>query len=411
MQQTRLQIEHQCPQCGAPITLEEADHLIDCEFCKVKSYLVARDFFRYMLPHKAPKNRELVYVPYWRFKGMLFSCIEDEIRQKIIDVSHQGLESGHFPASLGLRSQTLKLKFVTPEAEGRFLSPRLSYDKFLEIIELRFSEFLPKPIYHQSFIGESLSQIFAPFYLDSKIYDAILNRPVSQEPQEDFNLQAFDGGRPKWNVQFLPALCPDCGWDLDGSRDSLVLTCRNCKSAWQAGKKGYSRLKFAHMPEEGEKVLFLPFYRIKAEVEGMTLGSYADMVKVGNLPKVVQASWKDIPFRFWFPAFKVRPKDLLRFSKYLTLTQPQNQFVPTLPGGPMQPVTLPVKEAVEGLKTTLAAFLKPPRLMFPKLSGLQITPKSYILIYLPFHQKGNELSQPAFNLRINRNLLTFAKNL
>ena len=139
MQQTRLQIEHQCPQCGGPITLEEADHLIDCEFCKVKSFLVARDLFRYMLPHKAPENRELVYVPYWRFKGMLFSCIEDEIKKKIIDVSHQGLESGHFPASLGLRSQTLKLRFVTPEAEGRFLSPRLSYAKFLEIIEYRFS--------------------------------------------------------------------------------------------------------------------------------------------------------------------------------------------------------------------------------------------------------------------------------
>ena len=35
-----------------------------------------------------------------------------------------------------------------------------------------------------------------------------------------------------------------------------------------------------------------------------------------------QAAWKDIPFRFWFPAFKVRPEDLLRFSKYLTLSQP-----------------------------------------------------------------------------------------
>jgi len=411
MQQTRLQIEHQCPQCGGPITLEETDHLIDCEFCKVKSFLVARDLFRYMLPHKAPENRELVYVPYWRFKGMLFSCIEDEIRQKIIDVSHQGLESGHFPASLGLRSQTLKLRFVTSEAEGRFLSPRLPYDKFLEIIEHRFSEFLPKPIYHQSFIGESLSQIFAPFYIDSKIYDAVLNRPVSQEPPEGLDLQSFDGGRPKSDVQFLPALCPDCGWDLDGSRDSLVLTCRNCKSAWQAGKKEYTRLKFACMPEDGKNILYLPFYRIRAEVEGMTLESYADMVKVGNLPKVVQAAWKDIPFRFWFPAFKVRPEDLLRFSKYLTLSQPQNEFVSTLPGGPMQPVTLPVKEAVEGLKTTLASFLKPPGLMFPKLSGVQITPKSYVMIYLPFHLKGNELSQPAFNLRINRNLLTFARNL
>ncbi len=410
MPQTRLQIEHQCPQCGAPITLEETDHLVECAFCRVKSYLVPEELFRYVLPHKAQGNRELIYVPYWHFKGMLFSCVEDEIRPRIVDTSLLGLESSHFPASLGLRSQTLKLRFVTPEAEGLFLSPSLSNQKFQEIIEHRFSESLPRPIYSQSFIGESLSQIFSPFYIDSKIYDAVLNRPVS-DPPEDFDPRVFDKGRPKADIRFLPALCPNCGWDLDGSRDSLVLTCRNCKSAWQAGKKGYTRLRLAHLPEEGENILYLPFYRIKADVKGMPLASYADMVKLGNLPKVIQPGWKEIPFRFWFPAFKVRPRDLLRFSKYLTLSQPRNAFAPTLPGGPMHPVTLPVKEAVEGLKTTLAGFLRPPRIMFPKLSDIHITPKSYALIYLPFHLKGNELSQPAFNLRINRNLLTFARNL
>lgn len=406
-----LQIEHQCPQCGAPITLDETDHLITCEFCRVKSFLAGGDVYKYMLPHKAPENKELIYVPYWHFKGMLFSCIEDGIKNRLVDVSHQALSSPAFPASLGLRSQTLKLRFVAPEARGRFLSPLLPYQKFLEITETRFNESLPKPIYYQSFIGESLSQIFAPFYMDSKIYDAVLNRELSEGLPEDFDVQSFKADHPRWNVRFLPALCPECGWDLEGERDALVVTCPNCKSAWQAGKKGYTRLKFAHMPEAGDDLLFLPFYSIKAEVRGVSLNSYADMVKAGNLPKVVQPGWEDLPFRFWFPAFKVRPDDLLRFSKHLTLSQPRNEFSPAFPDGPMHPVTLAIREAVEGLKTTLASFIRPSRIMFPKLSEITITPKSYVLIYLPFHLKGNELSQPAFRLRINKNLLTFARHL
>ncbi|MGD9137268.1 MAG: hypothetical protein PVH42_10930, partial [Desulfobacterales bacterium] len=32
-------IEYQCPQCGAPATIEETDRLFTCQFCRVNSYL------------------------------------------------------------------------------------------------------------------------------------------------------------------------------------------------------------------------------------------------------------------------------------------------------------------------------------------------------------------------------------
>ncbi|MCK7515939.1 MAG: hypothetical protein MZV70_76205 [Desulfobacterales bacterium] len=64
-----FQIEHQCPQCGAPANLEETDRLFACPFCRVKSFLLTRDYFRYVLPAKNPAGKELVYFPYWRFKG------------------------------------------------------------------------------------------------------------------------------------------------------------------------------------------------------------------------------------------------------------------------------------------------------------------------------------------------------
>ncbi|MDY7038511.1 MAG: hypothetical protein SV375_20435, partial [Thermodesulfobacteriota bacterium] len=155
-----------------------------------------------------------------------------------------------------------------------------------------------------------------------------------------------------------------------------------------------------------------PFWRIKAKVSGLALDSYADLVKAANLPKVVQKHWKDMAFHFWSPAFKVRPPDFLRFSLNLTLSQPQGEeWIPDLPELETYPVTLPIMEAVKGLKLNIAGFIKPRRTMFSKLQEIDIKAKSFILVYIPFNIKGNELSNPPFRLRINKKLLGFARHL
>ena len=92
---------------------------------------------------------------------MLFSCVSNGIKHRIVDVSYQAINSQHFPISVGLRSQTMKLRFVSPETEGHFLHPSLPYGEMVGIIEKRFSGSLMKPIFHQSFIGESLSRIYS----------------------------------------------------------------------------------------------------------------------------------------------------------------------------------------------------------------------------------------------------------
>jgi hypothetical protein len=408
---SRFLIEHQCPQCGAPATLEETDHLFACEFCRVKSYLLSKDFFRYTLPHSAPEGKDLVFFPYWRFKGMLFSCVCDGIKHRIVDVSQQALSSQVFPFSVGLRSQVLKLRFVSPETEGYFLQPKLPFEEVLENIEGRFSASLPEPVYHRAFVGQTLSQINSPFYLDAKLYDAVLNKPVPSSLPEDFDISAFAGGPPDWRIQFIPALCPNCGWDLVGERDSLVLTCKNCDSAWYPGKTKFKKLKFVHIPDGSDEVTYLPFYRIRADISGITLQSYSDLVKVANLPGVVQREWEKRAFYFWTPAFKVRPKDFLRFAGNVTLSQPQEEFVPELPKSELYPVTLPITEAVKSQKLNLAGFMKPKKTLFPRLPEIDIKPKNFLLVYMPFHQRGNELSHPTFRLRINKNLLAFARHL
>jgi hypothetical protein len=133
-------------------------------------------------------------------------------------------------------------------------------------------------------------------------------------------------------------------------------------------------------------------------------------VKTANMAKVVQAGWEEKPFRFWTPAFKIRPDDFLFFSRNMTLSQPPKEYVAELPQGEVLPVTMPLPDAVESLKINLASFIKPPK-MLQVLDTVQIKAKSVVLVYIPFQKSGKELFQPAFNLRTNKTLLEYAKNL
>jgi ribosomal protein L37AE/L43A len=404
-------IEHQCPQCGAPAILKETDRLFSCEFCRVNSYLLQDGFFRYMLPNAAPKAKDLVFFPYWRFKGMLFSCVDSGIEHKFIDVSHQAVESRYFPSSLGLRSQALKLNFVTPEISGYFLKPTFSFKKAMDIFQHRFSKSLPNPVFQQSHVGDTVSLIYSPFYKEEKIYDAVLNKAVMTVPADDFETASLPGGRPNWRTQFIPTLCPGCGWDLEGRRDALVLNCKNCNSIWSPTKNGFKQLKFSIMHTKDENVIYLPFWRIKADVNGITLNSYADLVRIANLPKAIQRNWEDKEFRFWCPAFKVRPRVFIRLGRSITLSQPMEKMLRELPDARIHPVTLPMKEAVESLIINLASFMKPQKDLFPLLQDITIKPKSYLLVLIPFVEQHHEFIQPALYLTLNKNQLSLASNL
>ena len=64
----------------------------------------------------------------------------------------------------------------------------------------------------------------------------------------------------------------------------------------------------------------------------------------------MQSGWDDVPFRFWIPAFKVRPRLFLRLASHLTVSQPREELIPELPANRIHPCTLPVKEAIESLE-------------------------------------------------------------
>ncbi len=401
-----LLIDYQCHQCGAPVELKETDRIFTCAYCRVKSCLIPGGVFRYVIPHAVADGKDIVFFPYWRYRGILYSCIESEIQHQFVDVTHQAVESPHFPVTMGLRAQAMRLAFVSPNTPGRFLAPALSLQDILKRQEARFkSETAGRKVHLQSHVGDVLSLIYSPFYIDKQVIDAVLNRPVSGILPASFMNTLQQSGLPELQMRFLSAICPSCGWDLSGERNALVLACTNCNSAWQPVGDSLKPVPVGFLSDE-DADLFLPFWRIKADVSGIPLSSYADLVHLANLPKVVQPGWDQVEFRFWSPAFRPGPRDFLSLSVRMNLTQPREELKSGNPPGPLYPATLPISEAVDTLKTSLAGMMKPVETGFPQLQQIRIKALRAVLAYIPFRSGHQEWIQPHYSIVINKNMLS-----
>lgn len=372
--------------------------------------MLTRDYFRYVLPAKNPSGKELYYFPYWRFKGVLLFTTAAGNDHKFVDVNHCASDTPGIPRTLGLRAQAMKLKFAAPEMEGHFIPPSTSFAETFRGFQKRLSQGLPKPILSCAHIGESMGILYSPFYTNGKLYDAVLDQPVA-ELSDGFPHDGDQGDNKDWKAHFIPALCPDCGWDLAGERDALVLHCRNCSSAWYPSREQLTRVESFTLRHAEEGSFCLPFWQISCDITEMTLKNYADLLNIANLPRVAEKSFEEREFSFWTPAFKVRAQVFLRVAESLTLIQAQPMLAPSLPSGRHHPVTLPVEEACESLKIVLAGFLKPRRMVADLLPRVTIHPTHFRLAYLPFREDPHDYLQPQTQVTLNKNLLSLSRNL
>lgn len=407
---TVFRIEHQCPQCGAPAALEETDRLFACPFCRVRSVLTVRDYFRYVLPAKNPAGRELVYAPYWRFKGFLLFSLPGGVEHKYVDVNQLGIDMGALPPSLGLRAQAMKLRFAAPDMEGRFLPPSRSFTETFAAFQQRFGRGMGSGALAGAHLGDAIGLLYSPFYTASRLVDAILDKPLGAVP-DGFETAAAAAGKPDGGVGFLPALCPGCGWDLEGERDALVLGCGNCGSTWAPSAGALTRVECDCLGGDGEGLLYLPFWQTSCAISGIELTTYADLVAVANLPKVVQPGFESRSFSFWTPAFKIRASVYLRLAQGLSLLQPQQLLRPGRPPGRHHPATLPADEAAKTLKVIFSGMIKPAQRLAEILPAVGIRPLGHRLAYLPFQEDRHDYIQPHSRIAINKNMLALSRSL
>jgi len=403
-------VEQECPQCGGPIELDETDHLLSCPYCSIKNFIFAPNYFRLVLPHKAP-NKEIIYAPYLRFKGNVYYCHDLTISHRFVDITRAGLKARVIPSSLGLRPQAMKMKFVTPDTQGSFLKFSLKAMDVVEKAANLSSASSSGQISHRAFIGETLSLIYLPLYLEGdKLFDAILNRHIDNVPSQDI-FESDLVSNPKWELTFMPTICPDCGWNLDGEKDSVVLTCPNCYSAWEATKGKFRKVDLWSVPGQDEGTEYLPFWSISATSTGVEIKSFADFIRVTNQPIVIKKEWEDMEMSFWTPAFKIRPKLFLRLSSQITVTRRDFQLERKIPGKGLYPVTLPQTEAVQAMKLTLAGSAVNKKKVLPHLPGVKFDIKRSSLVYLPFSDTGHDMALQNASISINKQALEFGRKL
>jgi hypothetical protein len=59
----------------------------------------------------------------------------------------------------------------------------------------------------------------------------------------------------------------------------------------------------------------------------------------------------------------------------------------------------------------LAGIIRPQKVVQERLAGIQIKPRRYLLVYLPFEIRHHDLVQTTYHIAVNRNQLALAGNL
>lgn len=395
-----LTIEQNCPSCGASIVLQEDDRLIRCMYCDVNNYKLDSVAGRYLLPSRLPPHiseSQLFYTPYLRFKGSIFYVRDAEVKHKIVDTSRIGIEAENIAASLGLRPQAMRLTPVVSTVQGDFICQTVPtksvFAKAVMVTEL-FSEKSERAVYHRAFVGETLSRIYQPCYLHAGgVFDAVDNRRIGNERLFARHMARTCASKVSWEPQFIATLCPECGGTLSGERDSRVLHCRNCESLWQENGKRFQPLAWQVVDSADPAAEYLPFWQIAFSTTGWNLKSFGDFLRFTNQPFVFGDRFDSTPLSFFIPAFKINPRAFLQVASQLTVSQWK------LPrGGKRQvindyPVNLSHKEAIQAIKSILAATTSNKKDRLPLLPEMVVGNTQCKLVYLPFIRQPHDLVQ------------------
>jgi DNA-directed RNA polymerase subunit RPC12/RpoP len=416
------QIDHQCPQCGAPVVLEETERFFSCPYCKVKLLIDMRDGLSYRLGPPG-LDEDLLYIPYRRSRGIEFTCTTAGVNGSMVDKTTLARAVSSFPRSLGVRPQTLGLRFVSEESKGRFVAPGdPSPDEKLPqdcqtILPGYASQRIPPTVSIRRFLSEAGSMIYAPFrILGEKIYDAISMETVGKVDRDDQGdpIERLPLRPPAGDVGFIPALCPNCGMDLKGDKESVALPCNNCGVLWEPSGPSLSPRPFMTLsPKVSGSFRYLPFWRIRAETSGIETALWVNPAKAANVAdRLRPISFAE--FRFWIPAFTVNPTLFLRVAERASLWGPP--YSETIPfenneGRNIYPVTLPAVHAAQLLPVVLSLIVDQREARLFQMVKGTIAAVETILVFVPFQKTAAEMYHADMRASILINALKYGRDL
>ena len=159
-------IEQQCPQCGAPVAIEESDRFFSCGHCRVRLYIAGESALRYYLPPAKEAGDEIIFVPYWHLRGADFTLRAAAVKCRILDATSRAAGPQELPLTLGVRAQAMRLRHAVDGVGGRFLRPETSYEETVPRMVRRSRAMEVKrdagEAVFQSFLTSRASLVYAP---------------------------------------------------------------------------------------------------------------------------------------------------------------------------------------------------------------------------------------------------------
>lgn len=412
-------IDQSCPQCGAPVVLNETDRLLACPYCRVRLFMKPRDLFRYRIPPRPNNARrpDLIYVPYARFRGMVFDLEKPSENERVLDHNFLAVRTGMFPDTLGLRPQTLRLRPAVFRPEDRCLIPATKPADFLQPAPATRA---PSPISGRrpsrprtTSVGEVRSLIYAPYYQTRGLWhDAVTDQPLETLSPADREEEFQWDTKKDWDPAFIPALCPECGWDLAAEKESCIVFCTQCRTGWEPLSDGLHGIRLFSQPvtEYRDQLFFLPFWRFRlpfAPPDHYRL----PVEKLFEIPVGRNPEWLAEKTRalYWVPAFKISPRIFLRLGLKTTQVAFSNPDLETRLPDTFHPVTLPAEEAFAGIAVLQASLDGDQIVLSSSLPSIEDQDWEKDLVFLPFQDTPYEFIQPRLGLGISKNALNLGK--
>jgi DNA-directed RNA polymerase subunit RPC12/RpoP len=415
------QVEHACPQCSAPVTLEETDRLFTCPFCKVRLYMASDGALSYYLDPKTP-DPDTLYVPYGRFRGMGFAVGTGEAGSTVIDGTSISRPMPPCPESLAVRPQAVKLHLSGEGRVGRFVPP--SPAPLDEAALAGLTRALPAFAGKNSglsvlwrFLREAGGLIYSPFSVMGRdVIDGVTRQKLGTLPDGEAGVpfQSPGATKPPNDVVYLPALCPNCGADLAAAPESVALPCTNCGLLWEPSREGMAERPYSLVPAPQEDALFLPFWRMLPRVEGLESTLHVDPLK--HIPPAYgppkPTSFPE--FSLWAPAFFINPVLFLRLCERATMWQPSDcgeKGAARTVCPDLYPVTLPGPEARKLLSLILTLVVADRGRVLPSILRANMEAIEQSLVYLPFEKKTGEATCAEMRAAVELNALKYGRNL
>jgi len=393
------------------VHLEETGHVLDCPFCRVKHLVVCKPLPTCLIPPRDPAEpNSLYYLPYWRFKGMAFGSRDCETAHRLIDTTAVALQEMSLPYSLGFRTQTQSMHFLTHGAKGHFLVPEIPRKQIVGRISSKFLGMSPldHTCQFQVQVGEVLSLIYAPLIIQNNaIVNGISGKRLSGiQAASLMNRKARSAGD---TIQFVPALCPHCGFGLSGEQDSLVQRCDNCHNLWYMKKESFARIKAKFFGNASEESLYLPFWRFYVTTRALKSKHFPDLIRQTQLIRSAGKASQETSLLLHIPAFSIRPDLFLRLARQTSCHMPERAELSRFPRGTYHPVTISAGQGFQAIAPLLSDMSKDKQRFAELIGRERLTPKGVALSYIAFEPGRMEVVQREMGCAVQRSALRFGR--